>query len=80
MDRELAKLVGGLPDSRPRESRGEIRSPRGNAVPVFCLSCGKPEGYALVGTGAIVRICEECEGRHGGLPLPVVDDRIVRGG
>ena len=76
----LRELVGDLPDSRAKNARGEIRTPRGNAVPVFCINCGKDQGFAYVGTGAIIRLCDECEERHGGLPLPTVDERIVRGG
>jgi hypothetical protein len=33
-----------LPDSRARETRGSIRSPLGNLIPVHCANCGKPWG------------------------------------
>ena len=80
MDAELRRLVGELPDSRARSGRGEVRTPRGGAVPVYCISCGTDVGFSYVATAAIVALCEECERRCGGLPLPVVDERIVRGG
>ena len=76
---DMRQLIGDLPDSRPVEPRGEIRTPFGNAVPVFCISCGGQFGYAYRATSIIVYVCDECEAMHGGLPLPVVDEDYVRG-
>lgn len=33
-----------LPDSRARETRGSIRSPLGNLIPVHCANCGRRWG------------------------------------
>ena len=33
-----------LPDSRLRESKGAVRGPDGNLVPIFCANCGKGQG------------------------------------
>ncbi|HZC32644.1 MAG TPA: hypothetical protein VE640_05080, partial [Candidatus Bathyarchaeia archaeon] len=54
-------------------------TPHGNATPVFCINCGKQDGYAYVDTSALIRLCDECEAKTGGLPLPVVDEDYVRG-
>ena len=75
---DLRKLIGDLPDSRPHDQRGQIRTPAGLATPVFCINCGGQFGFAFVDTAAIIYVCDECEGRHGGLPLPVVDEDYVR--
>jgi hypothetical protein len=75
----VRRLVGGLPDSRPRDQRGQIRTPRGNATPVFCANCGKPAGFAYVSTEFIIFICDACEQAGGALTLPVVDEGCVRG-
>lgn len=77
--RDLEELVGELPDSRPREQRGQILTPHGNATPVYCINCGRQDGYAFVPTESIICVCAECEKKCGGLPLPVVDEDYVRG-
>lgn len=80
MDEHLRRLIGDIPDSRPRERRGEFRTPAGiDASPVYCANCGKPSGYAYVSTDFILYLCDECEKVGGGLPLPVVDEDYVRG-
>lgn len=76
---EIARLTGNLDDSRPREERGVIRTPLGNATPVFCVSCAKAGGYAYVNTDSIIYVCDDCTAKHGGLPLPVADEDYVRG-
>jgi NAD-dependent SIR2 family protein deacetylase len=77
--RDLAELVGPLPDSRPADQRGQIRTPQGNATPVYCINCHRQFGYAWMSTEKIVYVCDECEKKHGGLPLPVVDEDYIRG-
>lgn len=76
---QVERLFGDLPDSRPKVRRGDIRTPHGNATPVFCANCGRASGFAFVDTTRILYLCDECEAKHGGLPLPVVDEDYVRG-
>ena len=76
---DIRRLVGDLPDSRPREQREQIQTPRGTATPVFCANCGKQSGYAYTSTEFIIYICDACEQAGGALPLPVVDEEYVRG-
>lgn len=74
----MEKLTG-FEDSRPRHRKGEVRTPRGNATPMFCVSCGKLDGYALTDTTHIVGLCDECFDRFGGLDLPAVPKETVEG-
>ncbi len=76
---DIRQNLGDLPDSRPKVQRGQIRTPKGNATPVFCINCGGQFGFAYVDTAAIVYLCDECEKVGGGLPLPVVDEDYIRG-
>lgn len=76
---DIRRIVGDLPDSRPREKRGQIRTPRGMATPVYCVNCGKQFGFAYASTEFILYICDACEKAGGALPLPVVDEEYVRG-
>lgn len=75
----LRRLAGGFEDSRPRDEKGAMRTPHGNATPVFCVSCGAFGGFAFVDTTYIVYLCDGCEEKHGGLDLPVADEDYVRG-
>lgn len=76
----VRRIIGpDLPDSRPREQRGQILTPFGWATPVYCVNCGKPYGFAFVDTTHILYICDDCEDRCGVPDLPVVDEDYVRG-
>ena len=76
---QVRRLFGDLPDARARSTRGEIRTPLGRAVPVFCVNCGAEGGFAYVETAAIFYLCPACEEQHGRLDLPTVDEEVVRG-
>jgi hypothetical protein len=70
-----------LPDSRARETRGLIRTPTGNMVPVYCANCGKPAG--LVPESHITHVfalCDHgCAGKYGDAAHGMVDpDAIYR--
>lgn len=56
-----------------------MRTPHGNATPVFCIYCCKQDGFAYVDTTHIICVCDDCVHTHGSLPLPVVDEDYVRG-
>ncbi len=59
-------------DSRlgPAErKRKEFRSRLGPAEPVFCVSCGRPNGFVSLGTPIII-LCQSCQEKYpAGLPL-----------
>lgn len=77
---QIARIVGsGAPDCRPKDQRGQIRTPHGLATPVFCANCGMPNGFAYVDTSHIFYLCNDCEEKHGLLDLPTVDEDYVRG-
>jgi len=76
---DIRRLVGGLPDSRPRDQRGQIRTPAGTATPVYCANCHRQFGFAFVCTDYIFYLCNDCEAVGGTLPLPTVDEDYVRG-
>jgi hypothetical protein len=76
---DTRRLLGSIPDSRPKVQRGQILTPLGWATPVFCVSCGAPGGFAFVDTTFILYLCPDCEKFGGGLDLPVVDEDYVRG-
>lgn len=75
---DLDMLIGNLPDSRPREEREVVRTPHGGMVKVFCISCGAEMGHALITTDRIIGMCDGCVEKHGGLPLPVVDEDYLQ--
>jgi len=74
----MSDLAGGLPDSRTREQRGQIRTPHGLATPVYCVNCGKAQGYTYASTEFMFYLCDDCDKHGTGLDLPVVDERAVR--
>jgi hypothetical protein len=68
-----------LPDSRPRERRGAIRTPQGTFVPVYCANCGKP--YGMVPESHITHVfalCDHgCAGKYGDAAHAYVDPDAV---
>lgn len=66
-----------VPDSRPRERRGEIRTPHGNASPIYCANCGKFAGYCFAATDFMFYLCDGCDHAGTGIDLPVVDEATV---
>lgn len=74
----IEALKKALPDSRSAARRGEIRTPHGNASPVYCANCGKFKGYTFASTEFMFYLCDDCD-RHGtGLDLPIVDEQTAR--
>lgn len=57
-----------LPDSRPRERRGGIRSPDGTIIPVYCANCGCKYGMVpeKMITFAFV-LCQPCADTYGNI-------------
>jgi hypothetical protein len=55
-----------LPDSRARETRGSIRSPLGNLIPVHCANCGKPWGKVNeTDLTFAFALCDKCAETYG---------------
>lgn len=75
---ELDALKKALPDSRSVAQRGEIRTPHGNAVPIYCASCGTFAGYTFVNTEFMFYLCDGCDHHGSGLDLPIVDEATVK--
>jgi hypothetical protein len=48
-----------LPDSRTRARTGIIRTDKGDYVPIFCASCGKPQG--MVPARLITHVTALCD-------------------
>lgn len=61
-----------LPDAKPRERRGTVRSPFGELERIYCVNCGNPGGVVTPGT-PIFYLCDGCAEQHGRLPLPEVE-------
>lgn len=60
-------------DSRLRRQREDkqVQGVAGRIMdPVFCFSCGKPDGYGVRTSFAIIAICDDCYQKYGGPPLP----------
>jgi hypothetical protein len=75
---DLELLKKALPDSRSTARRGEIRTPLGNASPIYCANCGAFAGYTFVNTEFMFYLCEGCDHHGTGLDLPIVDEATVQ--
>lgn len=62
----------GLGDSRTERRTGEVRTPAGAVVRIFCISCHRPGGYVTADAPAVLYLCDPCTTTWGGLPLPAV--------
>lgn len=71
-DRLIELHKRALPDSRTRELRGSIRTPFGEAQPVYCANCAKFKGYVFVATEFMFYLCDDCDVHGTGVDLPVV--------
>jgi len=78
MSQTLDALKKALPDSRPREQRGQIRTPHGLASPIYCANCGKFKGYVFVSTEFMFYLCDDCDRFGNGLEIPIVDEQTVK--
>ena len=62
-------MVDILPDSRPRELKGAIKVRGVEMRPVFCASCGNPQGLVPVGMSYAFFLCDKpgksCSTKYG---------------
>jgi hypothetical protein len=77
MDPLMEAVKKLLPDSRTRQQKGSIRTPFGEAYPVFCANCGKDCGYTFASTEFMFYLCEGCDVHGDGLDLPVVSEDVI---
>ncbi len=80
------QLEGGLPDCRLTGHRRRATTIAG--VPtmvgrvtmerVYCANCGAPGGAVTQEWAAhIFYVCDDCAGRLGPIPLPLIDERLL---
>jgi len=78
----MAGLIEALrklfPDSRPRERTGSIRTPFGEATPVYCASCRKFGGYTFASTEFMFYLCDGCDRFGTGIELPLAEEEVVK--
>lgn len=79
--RELRSLLyGDMPDSRSRTSRNEVFRAGQVWQRVFCCNCSADGGLVTKDYVEFISyLCDRCAEKHGGLPMPEINEAIVRG-
>lgn len=74
----FTKMYG---DSRCQRTEETLWHPvLGECVRTYCANCHKPFGQATKeGFDVLVVLCNDCYQKHGHLPLPQVDEAVLKG-